>query len=51
MRCLNLDINLTAEERAAFDEVQRNNLRLEQEKVPSDYSVKVISRMTKEGKI
>lgn len=44
-------INLTAEEWAAFDEVQRNNLRLEQEKVPFEYSLKVISRMTKEGKI
>ena len=30
--------NLTAEERAAFDEVMKHDLRLEQEKIPLDYS-------------
>jgi hypothetical protein len=39
--------NLTLEERVAFDEVERNGRRLEQEKIPVNYSVQTIARLTK----
>jgi hypothetical protein len=36
--------NLNPEERAAFDEVERNGRRLEQEKIPLNYSIRAIGR-------
>lgn len=39
--------NLNPEERAAFEEVKRTGKRLEQEKVPLDYSIEVIGRFAK----
>lgn len=39
--------NLNPEERAAFEEVERNAMRLEQEKIPLNYSFQEISRVAK----
>lgn len=36
--------NLTPEERSLFDHVKENSLRLEQEKIPYDYSVEVLTK-------
>jgi hypothetical protein len=36
--------NLTSEERSLFDHVREKSLRLEQEKIPYDYSVEALTK-------